>query len=112
MGLSYAEIQLITECLTREAGSVSLGGFSEAITHGAPTDLDHDETWAVQAAGAIAGSGPFGLKSLVGRTAADVLADLSSPEEDAQRLLMWLPKDLDGAVDWAAAEEWRASVLA
>jgi len=40
-----------------------------------------------------------------------VLRDLPAElrPQDAERLSAWLPKTLNGDVDWAAAEEWRTS---
>lgn len=111
LGLSRFEVTLITDCLTRASGSVSLGGFSEAITHGMPSEAAYDEGWAVQAATALAGAHPAGLRVLAGCNSADVLSVVPAPE-DRSRLLTWLPKSIEGEVDWVVAEEWRAAVLA
>merc|ERR1712232_1321424 len=48
LGVSRDEVVAVTECLAGQQCAVSLGGFSEAIDRGGPTDDDgvHDEAWA------------------------------------------------------------------
>lgn len=113
LGLSCAEAQLITECLTGERGAVTLGGFSEAITHASPNiDVRYGEAWAAEALSSLAGSAPGGLVTFNTRSAAEVFAELALPPgvADVERLVMWLPKTRNGDVDWVAAEEWRAAL--
>lgn len=112
LGLSRVEVREVTQCLADGRG-VSLGSFSQAITYPPTSQLLASEAWAVQAASAMAGSAPRGLMRLSGRSASEVLAQQAEalPAADVERLLAWLPKGPDGAVDWAAAEEWRVAVL-
>jgi len=112
LGLSHLEAKLVTECLTGERGAVSLGGFSEAITHSSPSDVRSSEAWAADTLSAMAGSLPGGLATFAARRPAEVFAEhlLPSGAVDVGRLVMWLPKTKNGDVDWVAAEEWRAAV--
>jgi len=110
LGLSRREAFMVTECLLGETRTVSLGGFSEAITHASPSDPRFDEAWALETACALAGGAPGGLATFAGRSAAEALVERHGDHQlDVERFTAWLPKGPDGDVDWAAAEEWRTS---
>merc|ERR1712060_236530 len=80
LGLSCLEAQLITECLTGERGAVTLGGFSEAITHASQSDMRYGEVWAAEVlSSSLASSVPGGLASFATHRAADVFAQLPVP---------------------------------
>jgi len=124
LGLSRQEAHLVAEALARSSGSgsggVSLGGFSEAITNAVPSEQGFGEQWALDMVSPLADSLPRGLASNIGRDQREVLADLPSPPPELgisaagamERLLLWLPKTPEGAVDWQAAEAWRSSWMA
>lgn len=107
VGLSLREVDLIVACLLGDRPTVSLAVFGEAIEHA----LSTGETDAVLLATELAGESAEGLAALVGQHPVDAVTSLAtSPDPDAlHRFLLWLPKNLDGSVDWATAEEWRAS---
>ncbi|CAE7225143.1 unnamed protein product [Symbiodinium necroappetens] len=100
-------VDLIVACLLGDRPTVSLAVFGEAIEHA----LSTGETDAVLLATELAGESAEGLAALVGQHPVDAVTSLAtSPDPDAlHRFLLWLPKNLDGSVDWATAEEWRAS---
>ncbi|CAJ1415870.1 unnamed protein product [Effrenium voratum] len=81
--------------------TVSLFVFGEAIEHAAPSCEREMCRLATEL------GGPDGMEALKGHSAAEVLSVLEPAK--AQRLLLWLPKHLDGSIDWQAAEEWRRS---
>jgi len=121
LGMSAQEIALLANSLAGPGmPGVSLGAFSEAITHAQPSDYRFGEQWALETAGALAGDPAGGLAALAGRSAQQALAGLPPPEpelglgaaEVANKLLLWLPKTADGGVDWPAAEEWRVGAPA
>lgn len=114
LGLSTREVRFLAESLAGPGScGVSLGAFSEAITHAEPSDERFGEPWALDIATALAGSAQGGLASFVGRAdceAAMLLAfeaEVPVVGETSERFRLWLPKTPDGAIDWAAAEEWR-----
>jgi len=106
LGFSRREVFMVAECLLRENGTVSLGSFSEAITHASP-DAHHNEAWAAATARALAGGAPGGLAALADRSP-EAVAQLQAPLSavDAERFSAWLPKTPDGNVDWARADDW------
>jgi len=56
VGLSRREAFMVTECLVGSNGMVSLGCFSDALTHASFTDPRFGEDWALESASALAGS--------------------------------------------------------
>jgi len=100
LGLSRSEVWTVAKCLAGDRGQVSLGCFSEAVSHAAMVDERFGESWARGAAGTLA------CCALPEMPAKQMRAS-SLSATDHQRLLSWLPKALDGEIDWAAMERWR-----
>jgi len=125
LGLSFREVQIVTENLSGAEECVSLGLFSEAITHstaGMPGDLlpsgqagsplnvhsdgspEADERIARETIRAIFQESEW--QQLEGLDSAEVLRRLGATDAEAERLLLWLPKTIEGRVDWPAAKLW------
>jgi len=111
LGLSRREVFLVSECLLAEGQAISVSGFNDALSYVASGNLRFDEPWALQAAGALAEVLQGGLADLASNDLGEVLASLPPPfcELDFETFSVWLPKDTEGAVDWAAADAWRTS---
>lgn len=111
LGLSRHEVFLVSECLLAEEQGISVSGFNDALSYAASGNLRFDEAWAMQTAGALALALQGGLADLASCSVVDALDCLPPPlnELDVETFLAWLPKDAEGAVDWAAAEAWRTS---
>jgi len=119
LGLSRDELAHLAASLVGPGGpGVALGTFSDAITNAQPLDRRFGESWALAMLNALAGNAQGGLARFAGRPDQEVLAgvpvldaDELVPEQVVALLLPWLPKTPEGAVDWVAAEEFRACGL-
>jgi len=111
LSLSRREVFLVGECLLAEEQAISVNGFNDALSYAASGNLRFNEAWALQAAGALAELLQGSLAGLACCNMVEAVGRLSPPhsELDVETFSAWLPKDVEGATDWAAAEAWRAS---
>eukprot|EP00928_Gymnodinium_smaydae_P035871 TRINITY_DN2515_c1_g1_i2.p1 TRINITY_DN2515_c1_g1~~TRINITY_DN2515_c1_g1_i2.p1 ORF type:complete len:113 (+),score=19.62 TRINITY_DN2515_c1_g1_i2:145-483(+) len=106
--LSQQEVAAVTECLAGTRGVISLGSFSEAMTNAGKRQSGEgglDESWAAGLIKGLLAAAPPG--EAPDQAFTRLLATLEPTA--AARLPLWLPKTPDGAVDWAAAQEWCAT---
>lgn len=108
VGLSLREVDAIVTCLLGDRSTISLFVFGEAIEHASPRY--EFEMW--QLATHLTGGSSDGLSAFTGYSLAEAMAGVPSAADQAQRLLLWLPKMSDGNIDWPAAEEWRSNFKA
>jgi len=101
--LSLHEVQLVTASLVGVHSTVSLAHFSEAMHSSDEHKLSQEEQQAQELLRAQSIGDDTGARALA-ESPTEVLARLGVSRP--QRVQLWVPKHLEGYIDWTEAKSW------